>query len=138
MARAIKQPISACRAMNALRGKRIVAPPRAQRMPISMGPTRKEAGTATRSSTRARISDAQTATAHWRAGRIDPKVHLLPSRSYHARGCEAPVNPSIRFHGRLSTTLRDSKPVLKGCAGRLDEGWVIVVTAFWGALRLGG
>jgi hypothetical protein len=30
------------------------------------------------------------------------------------------------------------KPVLKGCAGRLDEGWAIVVTAFWGALWLGG
>src|SRR5215207_9466075 len=79
MACAIKQPISACPAINALRGKRIVAPARAHRMPISMGPTRKEAGRANRSSTRARISDAQTATAHCRAGRIDPKVHLLPS-----------------------------------------------------------
>src|SRR5215210_3881928 len=95
MARAIKQPISACPAMNALRGKRIVAPPRAQRMPIIMGPTRKDAGRANRSSTRARISDAPTAAAHCRAGRINPKVHLLPSRSCRARGFEAPVDPSL-------------------------------------------
>src|SRR3954470_18085777 len=87
--------MSACPAMNALRGKRIVAPPSAQRMPIIMGPTRKDAGRANRSSTRARISDAPTAAAHCRAGRIDPKVHLLPSRSCRARGFEAPVNPSL-------------------------------------------
>jgi hypothetical protein len=80
MARAIKQPISACPAMNALRGKRIVAPASAQKMPISMGPTRKEAGMAARSSTRARVREAQSATAHWRVGRIDPKRHLLPLR----------------------------------------------------------
>jgi hypothetical protein len=107
MARAIKQPISACPAMNALRGKRIVAPARAQRMPISMGPTRKDAGTASRSSTRARASEAQIATAHWRVGRIDPKVHLLPSRSSRTRvrsACQSqhrflpPLGPTILDH----------------------------------------
>src|SRR3954453_167611 len=104
MARAIKQPISACPATNALRGKRIVAPPRAQKMPISMGPTRKEAGTATRSSTRARISDAQTATAHWRAGRIDPKVHLFRHDLAPHEGVKRPLIPAYGF---MSVSRRD-------------------------------
>lgn len=92
--RAIKQPMSACPAMNALRGKRIVAPPRAQKIPISMGPTRKEAGTANRSSTRARISEAQTARAHCRAGRINPKMHLFRQGLAVHEGSKPPSVPA--------------------------------------------
>src|SRR5690349_22452158 len=103
----------ACPAMNALRGKLIVAPPRAQKMPISIGPTRKDAGTATWSSTRARISEAQTATAHCRARRIDPKVHLLPSGSCRARGFEAPLVPAYCSMVALDETY-DSAPAKTG------------------------